>query len=94
VGLGGLFIGGSLGQITVTSLYAVGDTRTPTRIGILTFTLYLPLKIWLFFTYGVLGLAVAISAFFIVNLLAQWYSIEKRMVADVAAHAQAGEMIA
>ncbi len=94
VGLGGLFVAGSLGQITVTSLYAVGDTRTPTRIGILTFTLYLPLKIWLFFNYGVLGLAVAISAFFVVNLLGQWYSIEKRMVADVAAHAQAGEMTA
>jgi putative peptidoglycan lipid II flippase len=70
-GLFGVYIGGALGQVTSVAFYAMGDTRTPTRIGIITFTFYIPLKVGAFFYAGLLGLAIATSSFVIVNVLLQ-----------------------
>ena len=76
--LGGMFIGGAMGQITSSSFYAIGDTSTPTRIGIYTYTFYIPIKIALFYYFGVKGVALATSAFLIVNFLLQNYYIKKK----------------
>ena len=69
--LGGVLIAGSIGQITSASFYAFGDTRTPTRLGVLTFTIYVPAKILAFFSFGLLGVAVSTSLFALVNLVLQ-----------------------
>lgn len=69
--LGGMFIGGIAGQISTGAFYASGDTKTPTRIGILTFTLHVPLKVILFFYYGIQGLAIITSALVLMNLFLQ-----------------------
>jgi putative peptidoglycan lipid II flippase len=63
VALGGVLIAGSLGQILSSSFYAHGDTKTPTRIGMIGFTLGLGLKIGGFFAKGILGLAVGTSTY-------------------------------
>jgi putative peptidoglycan lipid II flippase len=69
--LGGMFVGGVAGQITSSAFYASGDTKTPTRIGIYTFTFYIPLKILLFYFFGVKGLAIITSIFVLINLFFQ-----------------------
>ncbi len=68
LGLGGVWIGGALGQVSSSAFYAAGDTRTPTTLGIVTFTIYLPLKILAFSWYGLIGVAVATSLFYAANL--------------------------
>jgi peptidoglycan biosynthesis protein MviN/MurJ (putative lipid II flippase) len=51
LGLGGVFVCGAMGSVTASSFYARGDTRLPTRVGALTFTIYIPIKV-LSFHYG------------------------------------------
>lgn len=84
VGLGGVFIGGSAGQITSGAFYARGDTLTPTRLGIVTFTVYVPVKIALFCYFGIVGLAVGTSLFFLANWLLQWAYLNKLLASDGA----------
>jgi putative peptidoglycan lipid II flippase len=85
IALSGVCVGGFMGQITLNSLHAMGDTRTPTQLGIVTYTVYLPIKVAAFLMGGVLGLAVAASAFFIVNMLGQWYFLNRAMRRQSAA---------
>jgi len=69
--LAGVFVGGSLGHISASSFYAAGDTVTPTRISMLTYTVYLPCKALAFYFAGVMGLAVATSVYYMANLSLQ-----------------------
>jgi putative peptidoglycan lipid II flippase len=85
VGLGGVLIAGSIGQVTSASFYAFGDTRTPTRLGILTFTIYVPIKVLAFFYFGLLGVAVATSLFMLVNLALQLRYLGSAMRSRMAA---------
>lgn len=78
-GLGGVLIAGALGQITSTAYYAAGDTRTPTRLSIITFTCYVPLKVLAFVRFGLIGVAVATSLFAIVNLLLQMAFMDRAL---------------
>jgi len=77
--LGGMFVGGALGQISSSSFYAAGDTTTPTRIGIYSYTAYLPVKVALFYFLGTRGLAIATSAFVLVNFFLQHRQLGKRL---------------
>lgn len=74
----GMFIGGAMGQISSSSFYALGDTTTPTRIGIYSYTFYIPVKLALFYYFGVMGLALVTSMFFIVNLFLQNRQLKKK----------------
>jgi peptidoglycan biosynthesis protein MviN/MurJ (putative lipid II flippase) len=78
--LGGMFAGGAMGQISSSSFYALGDTKTPTRIGVYSYTVYIPAKIALFYYFGVLGLALVTSMFLIVNLYLQHWQIQKKFI--------------
>jgi putative peptidoglycan lipid II flippase len=69
--LGGMWIGGGLGTVTSGAFYASGDTRTPTRLGIITYTGYVPVKIFMFWKFGLAGLALSISGFYLINLVLQ-----------------------
>jgi putative peptidoglycan lipid II flippase len=69
--LGGMFVGGVAGQITSSAFYASGDTITPTRIGIYTYTFFIPLKISVFYLFGIKGLAIITSLFVLTNLFFQ-----------------------
>lgn len=76
VALVGFFIGGAMGQITSTTFYAMGDTATPTRMSIVTYTLYVPAKVIAFMQYGLMGLAVVTSIYLFVNLIIQILLLE------------------
>ena len=55
----------------------MGDTKTPTRLFILTYTIYFPLKVLAFLRYGLMGLAVATSVHMIVNFTLQLIVLER-----------------
>jgi putative peptidoglycan lipid II flippase len=77
LGLGGMFMGGAMGAITTSSFYARGDTRLPTRLGMITYTIYIPIKIIAYSLGGVLALAISVSAFYLINLLLQYFYLEE-----------------
>ncbi|HEY0006814.1 MAG TPA: lipid II flippase MurJ [Pyrinomonadaceae bacterium] len=77
VALVGFFVGGASGQITATTFYAMGDTQTPTRMSIVTYSIYIPVKIIVFLRYGLIGLAAVTSLYLFVNLLVQVLLLEK-----------------
>jgi len=78
--LGGMFIGGAMGQICSSSFYACGDTITPTRISMLTYTVYIPSKVISFYLWGVVGLATATSVYYVANLSLLLYLLAKKPV--------------
>lgn len=69
--LAGMFAGSALGQITSSTFFALGDTRTPTRLGIYSYTFYLPAKILMFYFFNVFGLALTTSLFYLASLALQ-----------------------
>lgn len=73
----GLLAGGTAGQVTAVAFYAMGDTKTPTKLFIWTFTIYIPIKIMVFRQFGLIGLALAISVHLIVNFLLQLFVLER-----------------
>jgi len=75
VALGGVWMAGAAGSITTAAYYALGDTRTPTRLGIWTYTVYVPLKIVMFLRFGLIGLAVSSSVFFTANAMLQLWKL-------------------
>lgn len=77
IALLGVLVGGTVGQVTAVAFYAMGDTKTPTNLFIVTFTIYIPIKVLAFFHYGLMGLAVATSIHLIVNLLLQLAILER-----------------
>jgi putative peptidoglycan lipid II flippase len=77
LGLGGMFVGGAMGAVTTSSFYARGDTRLPTRVGMITYTIYIPIKIIAFTLGGVMALAISASAFYLLNLGLQYFYLEK-----------------
>lgn len=76
--LGGMFIGGATGQIASSAFYSIGDTGTPTRLSIVSYTVYIPSKVGAFYFGGVFGLAVATSAYYMINVLVQVWVLEWR----------------
>ena len=61
--------------------------RTPTRLGIITFSIYIPAKIAAYFYFGLMGVAVATSAFFAVNLVLQLVLLDRALGERVQAAA-------
>jgi len=66
--LAGVFVGGTGGQICANAFYASGNTMTPTRITVITYSLFLIVKVVSFQVAGMMGLALAASAYYLVNL--------------------------
>jgi peptidoglycan biosynthesis protein MviN/MurJ (putative lipid II flippase) len=76
VALVGFFVAGAMGVVTSKTFYAMGDTRTPTRMSIVTYTLYIPAKVIGFYRYGLIGLATVTSAYLFLNLAIQMLLLE------------------
>lgn len=76
--LGLAFWSGAAGSVSSVSFYALGDTRTPTRIGVVTYTVYVPLKVGAYYCWGVAGLAIFSGVFVFVNLVLQVYWLERQ----------------
>lgn len=80
----GMMIGGTAGQLIAVAFYAMGDTKTPSILIILTYTIYVPIKLLVFLRYGLIGLSIAASVYLVFNFLLQLVILEKRMSAAQA----------
>jgi peptidoglycan biosynthesis protein MviN/MurJ (putative lipid II flippase) len=69
-----------MGQIAASTFYSIGDTVTPTRMSMLTYTLYIPGKVLSFYFWGVAGLAVTTSIYYLLNLSLQIYLLNEKSV--------------
>lgn len=78
--LGGVFVGGAMGQICASSFYACGDTITPTRMSVVTYTVYVPCKVVFFYLWGVKGLALITSIYYMSNFLLQVYLLRGKRI--------------
>lgn len=67
--LAGSFIGGAGGQVCANAYYACGNTLTPTRVSVITYTIFLVIKVIGFSLFGVLGLAFSTSLHSLTNLV-------------------------
>jgi peptidoglycan biosynthesis protein MviN/MurJ (putative lipid II flippase) len=55
----------------------MGNTKTPTKVSTLLYTLYVPVKVLAFFKFGLIGLAVTVSIYFLTNSLVQFWLLRK-----------------
>lgn len=76
--LSGVFVGGLLGQICAISFYASGDTTTPMRMTAIPYALYIPSKIATFYYWGVMGLAIATSVYYMIMLSLHFYWLRRK----------------
>ncbi|MCD6294649.1 MAG: polysaccharide biosynthesis C-terminal domain-containing protein [Deltaproteobacteria bacterium] len=79
IALVGVWIGGALGQILSSGFYAKGNTRTPTKIGIFGFTIGLGLKVVGFWYWGILGIAVGTSLYYVLNAFLLNFALQKNL---------------
>jgi peptidoglycan biosynthesis protein MviN/MurJ (putative lipid II flippase) len=77
IALLGVLVGGTVGQVTAIAFYAMGDTKTPTNLFIVTFTIYVPIKVLAFIHYGLMGVAIATSVHLVLNFLLQLVVLER-----------------
>ena len=68
------------GTILVAGFYALGDTKTPVVIGIVGFVIGLVLKVQLFSSFGMSGLAAASSLYLLINIFAFLLVLERKVV--------------
>ena len=80
IGQAGVLLGGAFGIILANTFFALQDTRTPTIIGIVGYTIGIGLKIWLFTLWGVIGIAVATSVYTLLNCVAELAVLRSRIL--------------
>ncbi len=78
--MSGVFVGGVMGQVCSSCFYAYGDTITPTRMSIYTYTIYIPFKVAAFYLWDVKGLAIVTSIYYIINMTLQIFLLEKKHI--------------
>jgi len=85
IALVGFFVAGAAGVVTSKTFYAMGDTKTPTKMSIVTYTLYIPAKVFGFYRYGLIGLAVVTTVYLFLNLMIQLLLLEGYVIPKRAA---------
>jgi peptidoglycan biosynthesis protein MviN/MurJ (putative lipid II flippase) len=70
------------GSLPVAAFIALGDSRTPTRMSIGAFLIGVVLKSIAFLRYGLPGLAIATSCYYVGNLVALSLMLERRLDAQ------------
>ncbi len=77
--LSGMFLAGGAGQICSLAFYSCGDTKTPVNVGMLTYTIYIPIKVMAFYIWGVIGLAMATSIYYTTDLFILIHLLKKKI---------------
>lgn len=81
--IGYLFASAS-GSIVTGSFYAMGDMKRPMNVGLLGFTLSIIIKSILFIYFGLYGLAIGTSIYYIFNVSIMFMILEKRIYAKIS----------
>ncbi len=79
MGLAGVLVAGSMAQVPVAGFYALGDTATPTRVAVYGMFIGIALKATGFFLAGMMGLAIATSLYYTVNLAVLHFVFRHRL---------------
>lgn len=79
--LGLVWFSGLTGQVFSSGFYSMSDTTTPTRIGVVGFSLGIVLKIAGFLFYGVIGIAIATGIYMTFNSIAMYIILFRRLAA-------------
>lgn len=77
VALVGQLVGGNIGLVVNSAAYARGDTKTPTTIMSLAYTIGIVLKIAGFWMFGLIGLALATSIYYSIYPIVMWFKQER-----------------
>ncbi|WP_019451250.1 lipid II flippase MurJ [Cupriavidus sp. BIS7] len=77
--LGMVWLSGLTGQVLSTSFYAMSDTRTPTKIGVIGFTLGIGLKIVGLMLGGVIGVAIGSGIYMVFNSVVSYILLFRRL---------------
>jgi putative peptidoglycan lipid II flippase len=67
------------GNIAVAAFYAMGDAKTPVKVGVLGFAFGALLKSLAFVVWGLPGLALATSIYYIINMAVIYILLEKKI---------------
>jgi putative peptidoglycan lipid II flippase len=78
VAFAGFFIGGAMGQVLSSAFYARGDVQTPTKVGVVGFSVGTGLKLLGFQLAGLPGIALATSFYYLGNAAALYLLLEKK----------------
>lgn len=71
----GILAGSLLSQILVSTFFSLGDSKTPMKISLITFSCSVPAKIIAFEQYGVIGLAIATSLYYMADASIQFLKL-------------------
>ncbi|MGC3973127.1 MAG: lipid II flippase MurJ [Nitrospira sp.] len=82
VSCSGVVLTGGINHILNNAFYAQGDTMTPSKIEVLTYTVGLVMKGAGAFFGGLVGMALAISAYYVLNSLMLGMVLRKRVAAQ------------
>lgn len=69
----------SAGSIVVGTFYAIGDTKTPVSLGLISFILGVAIKSACFLIAGIEGLAAGLSIYYLFSLLLSCGALEKKL---------------
>ena len=69
VALCGMLIGDPVNHTICSTFYSIGDTKTPTKIGMYVYTIAIIGKLFAFVIWGIVGIAVAASLFYAIKVL-------------------------
>lgn len=64
------------GAIVIQAFYAMGNTKTPVKIGFAGFLLSLGVKAIGYLWFGLLGLALGTTIYYSLNMLVMWIILE------------------
>lgn len=80
--LSGYLFSSAAGSLVVSSFYAMGDTKTPVKIGMFGFAAGIVIKSAGFILFQLPGLCFAISFYYLANMAALWLLLEKRLIEE------------
>ena len=83
----GFWMTGLSGQILSTSFFAMADTKTPTKIGVIGFTIGVGLKIGGFILMGVWGIAVGTGIYMLFNSIAMYWILREEASVQLRTYA-------
>lgn len=79
IGLLGVGFGGGIGQIAASTFYSIGNTLTPTRIGVVGFMIGIGVKVGAFAAFGLSGLVLATSFYYVLNAFLMVTLLEREL---------------